>query len=143
MIWPPAQRQEQIEHGRFLASLLLPEDIREHLISDAPVVLSLDATTARIHWELLCPPLSGEEDAPHWSTPGKDREIDEERFLGLGRGLTRQLRTSYAPRPQTIPARQRRLRVLVVADPAADAPLPGAQEEGVAVVELFERINQL
>lgn len=135
--------QEQIEHGRFLASLLLPEDICEHLISDAPVVLSLDATTARIHWELLCPPLSGEEDAPHWSTPGKDREIDEERFLGLGRGLTRQLRTSYAPRPQAIPARQRRLRVLVVADPAADAPLPGAQEEGVAVVELFERINQL
>ena len=135
--------QEQIEQCRFLASLLLPEDFREHLASDAPVVLSVDATTARIHWELLCPPLGGEDEIHRWSTPGKDSELDQERFLGLGRGLTRQLRTSYAPRPEALPAKKRRLRVLVVSDPAYDAPLPGAQEEGVAVAELFERINQL
>jgi len=134
---------DQIEHGRFLASLLLPADIREHLISDAPVILSVDATTARIHWELLCPPLGGEEDGPQRPTPGRDRDLDQERFLALGRGLTRQLRTSYATRPEPLPAKQRRLRVLVVADPAADRHLPGAQEEGVAVAELFERVNQL
>lgn len=35
------------------------------------------------------------------------------------------------------------LRVLVVADPAADAPLEGAQKEGVAVADLFESFNSI
>jgi hypothetical protein len=33
------------------------------------------------------------------------------------------------------------LRVLIVADPAADAPLPGAQQEGAALAELFRNFN--
>jgi hypothetical protein len=33
------------------------------------------------------------------------------------------------------------LRVLIVADPAEDAPLPGAQQEGAALAELFHSFN--
>lgn len=33
------------------------------------------------------------------------------------------------------------MRVLVVADPAADSPLPGAQREGMEVADLFESFN--
>lgn len=135
--------QDQIEHGRLLAGLLLPEDLRGYLASDAPVVLTLDATTARIHWELLCPPLSGEDEGFRWSNTEKEPDFEQIRFLGMGRGLTRQLRTSYAPKPETLPTKRRLLRALVIADPAADAPLPGAQEEGVAVADLFERVNLL
>jgi hypothetical protein len=35
------------------------------------------------------------------------------------------------------------MRVLVVADPAEDAPLPGAEEEGIVVADLFEQFNTL
>jgi len=35
------------------------------------------------------------------------------------------------------------LRVLIVADPAADAPLPGAQQEGAALADLFRRFNTI
>jgi hypothetical protein len=65
-----------------------------------------------------------------------------EAFLGTSRGVTRQLRTSFAPAPQPMPPPQRTLRVLVVGDPADDAPLPGAQAEAQEVVTLFEQFNQ-
>jgi CHAT domain-containing protein len=35
------------------------------------------------------------------------------------------------------------LRILVVADPAADDHLPGAEEEGIAVARLFESFNRI
>ncbi len=57
------------------------------------------------------------------------------------------LLANYAPaslRPPSLrPPPQKILRVLVVADPAADAHLPGAQEEGVMVAELFDSYNIL
>ncbi|MCC6271815.1 MAG: CHAT domain-containing protein, partial [Microbacteriaceae bacterium] len=62
-------------------------------------------------------------------------------FLGTSRGFTRQLRTVHAPPPEPPPPPQRHLRVLVVADPAADAHLSGAEEEGIAVADLFEQFN--
>jgi hypothetical protein len=70
-----------------------------------------------------------------------DEEIYRKGFLGTTRGLTRQLRTTFAPPPEPPPPPRRVLRVLVVADPAADAHLPGAQEEGVEVADLFESYN--
>jgi hypothetical protein len=65
----------------------------------------------------------------------------EHRFLGTCRGLTRQLRTVFAPPPEPPPPPSRLLRVLVVADPAEDNRLLGAEEEGVEVAELFEAFN--
>src|SRR5690606_15036419 len=64
-------------------------------------------------------------------------------FLGTARGLTRQLRTGFAPPPEPPPPPRRVLRVLVVADPADDAHLPGAAEEGAAGADLFESYNVL
>jgi pimeloyl-ACP methyl ester carboxylesterase len=133
----------QLERGRFLEGLLIPNDLRRQLYSRAPLVMMLDATTARIHWEMVAQP---ELTADIGGGGGGNAEADlkdlyKEGFLGTTRGLTRQLRTTFAPPPEPPPPPRRVLRVLVVADPAADAHLPGAQEEGVAVAELFEAYN--
>jgi pimeloyl-ACP methyl ester carboxylesterase len=133
----------QLERGRFLEGLLIPNDLRRQLYSRAPLVLMLDATTARIHWEMVAQP---EITADTGGARGLDAEASlkdlyKEGFLGTTRGLTRQLRTTFAPPPEPPPPPRRVLRILVVADPAADAHLPGAQEEGVAVADLFESYN--
>ncbi len=137
----------QRDHGRVLERLLIPQDLRPHLNSTAPLVLLLDATTARIHWEMVAQPevagstdRSVDEAAP---APGARPGADDAFFLGISRGFTRQLRTQFAAPPEPPPPPRRVLRVLVVADPAADAPLPGAEEEGIEVADLFERFNAL
>ena len=134
---------KQKERGRFLERLLLPADLRDHFTGDAPLVLVLDATTARIHWEMAAQPDPLESIAGATAEADLDAKRYDTFFLGTCRGLTRQLRTAFAPVPEPPPPPRRRLRVLVVADPAEDAPLPGAQAEGQAVVELFERFNTL
>jgi CHAT domain/Lecithin:cholesterol acyltransferase len=133
--------QEQLEGGRMLEALLLPADIRPAIYTGAPLVLMLDATTARVHWEMMAQsdalfltgsPVSPEDNAP---------PFDSNAFLGTSRGLTRQLRTTFAPPPEPPPPPRRKLSVLIVADPADDAPLPGAQAEGEEVAALFESFN--
>ncbi len=121
----------QVDKGHLLGRLLLPADLRETLIKPStPVVLTLDRSTARIHWEMVAL-------GPGDGTPG----FRADNFLGTTCGLTRQLRTTFAPLPEAPLLTGRPLRVLVVADPAEDAPLPGAQEEGEAVVRVFERFK--
>lgn len=130
-----ANPARKIELGQFMERLLLPHDLRSQFSTDAPLVLMLDSTTARIHWELLA-----QVDPVRPTTLlGGDEEY-KHNFWGTSRGLTRQLSTLFAPPPEP-PAEQRILRVLVVADPAADNPLQGAEEEGIAVADLFERFN--
>lgn len=123
----------QLELGQFMQRLLIPADLRNQLTTSAPLVMMLDATTARIHWELLA--------ASDLNLDPADTGEPHLRFLATSRGFTRQLRTIYAPPPEPPPPAQRHLRVLVVADPAEDAPLPGAEEEGIAVADLFEQFN--
>jgi pimeloyl-ACP methyl ester carboxylesterase len=132
----------QLERGRFLEGILMPPDLRKQLYSRAPLVMMLDSTTARIHWEMVAQPATGMSLAGR-TGPTADGERFEyaDDFLGTTRGLTRQLRTNFAPPPEPPPPPQHTLRVLVVADPAADAHLPGAQEEGAMVADLFERYN--
>jgi hypothetical protein len=121
----------QADKGNLLSRLLLPADFRELVIKPpTPVVLTLDRTTARIHWEMLAL-------APATQPEG----FKSENFLGTACGLTRQLRTTFSPLPEPPLLSGRALRVLIVADPAEDAPLPGAQEEGEAVVRIFERFK--
>jgi hypothetical protein len=126
----------QLQLGQFMERLLLPDDLRPEFATDAPLVMMMDSTTARIHWELLAQldPVQSDGDA----VADHDRKYS---FWGTSRGFTRQLRTVFAPPPEPPPPAQRMLRVLVVADPAADDPLPGAEEEGIAVADLFERFN--
>ncbi len=123
---------QQLDRGNLLGRLLLPRDMRELIVNErAPVVLALDAMTARIHWESLA------VQAAETIT-----DFTPELFLGTLFGLTRQLRTSFAQLPEPPLMSGRPLRVLVVADPAEDAPLPGAQEEGEAVASIFEEFGR-
>lgn len=127
--------RRQLDLGQFMQRLLFPADLRGQLSTSAPLVMMLDSNTARIHWELL---------AQSDLTDNSGGDLSEEphlRFLGTSRGFTRQLRTVYAPPPVPPPPAQRHLRVLVIADPAEDAPLRGAEQEGIAVADLFERFN--
>lgn len=136
-----ADKEEQNEQGRFLERLLFPNDLRGKIYTDSPLVLTVDPVTARIHWEMLAQ--TGLPKASPDNQPGQVSGDSTDEFLGTGRGLTRQLRTPYASLPDRMPPQQRVLRVLIVADPAEDAPLPGAEQEGVAVADLFESFNHI
>jgi pimeloyl-ACP methyl ester carboxylesterase len=133
--WRPLMQQER---GRLMEQLLVPHDLRPHLAGIAPLVMVLDSTTARIHWEMVA-----QARAPvDWPSEGSLREEELARaFLGTSRGFTRQLITAFAPAPQPPPPARRVLRVLVVADPARNARLPGAEEEGVEVADVFNAFN--
>ncbi|MGE5755469.1 MAG: CHAT domain-containing protein, partial [Planctomycetaceae bacterium] len=139
--WQPAIMEalgQQCEQGQFMGHLLLPDDLCHHLSSREPLVLLLDSTTARIHWEMVAPP----ERAKPWLNGQPVPSSFKDQFLGLSRGLTRQLRTTFAPPPEPPPPPRRILRVLVVADPTSmDKPLYNAAKEGDEVKELFEAFN--
>jgi hypothetical protein len=92
----------------------------------------VDATSARIPWEMVVVPAPPPDAA---ASDGVDR------FLGTSRGLTRQLRTQFSPPPDPPLPPRRKMRVLVVADPSADDPLPAAEAEGFEVAELFTAFN--
>jgi CHAT domain len=134
----------QLERGVFLSQLLLPKDLKSQLSTNAPLVMLMDASAARVHWEMVAQP-----DAAYRSGADSDGAGTgqgpadlQERFLGTGRGFTRQLRTPFAPPPEPPPPPQRVLRVLVVADPGDGRwHLPGAELEGVEVADLLERFN--
>jgi len=120
---------QQRSLGRTLMNLVVPTELRNHLRSSAPVVMVVDATTARLHWEMMA---DGEPDSDA-----------DDAFLATGRGFTRQLRTSFASLPEPPPPPARTLRVLVVADPARDKRLPGAALEGIEVAKLFNQFNRI
>jgi CHAT domain len=128
----------QLERGRFVGELLVPDDLRKQLAPKEPLVLMLDATTARIHWEMVA--IDRPTDATQTIQPVL--EDHRERFLSTSRSLTRQLRTTFAPPPEPPPPPRRLLRVLVVANPAPDKYLPNATEEGREVKKLFEAFNK-
>ncbi|HEY3474655.1 MAG TPA: CHAT domain-containing protein, partial [Anaerolineales bacterium] len=130
--------EQQRRRGQFLEGLLIPSDLRPQLYTSAPLILLLDSTTARIHWEMLAQTVAGRS-----AQSGETASQEEINFLGTSRSLTRQLRTTFAPPPEPPPPSRRMIRVLVVADPAEDAHLPGAEEEGVEVAELFESFNRI
>ena len=133
----------QKERGRFLEALLIPNELRTQLYNRAPLVMLLDATTARIHWEMVAQPELITSPVTDGLVEDEGGRFNPDSFLGTSRGLTRQLRTTFAPPPEPPPPPRRVLRVLVVADPAPDAHLEGAQEEGVAVADLFESFNSI
>jgi hypothetical protein len=116
------------------------------LQSSEPVVMMLDATTARIHWEMIAQPdstLSAADFQDDQRQPGpRSRRFDSDRFLGTSRGFTRQLRTTFAALPDPPATSRKTLRVLVVADPAEDMPLPGAEAEGLEVADVFDAYNR-
>jgi len=123
--------EQQSQLGQYLLKLLFPADLRSELATAHPLVITCDAGAARIHWEMIAQPGAG-------SGGGAGAPI----FLGIHRGLTRQLRTPFALPPEPAPTADRILRVLIVADGARDASLPGAADEGRLVAELFKRFRK-
>jgi len=121
---------ERFRLGKFLLEFLFPRDLRAQLTGSAPVVLACNNEAAKIYWELA-------------AQPGQDDEIVEadRQYLGLARGLTRQLRTVLAPPPEPPPPVGKTLRVLLVADGCREHPLPGAQKEAENLLQLFERVT--
>ncbi|HYJ87439.1 MAG TPA: hypothetical protein VEW46_15360, partial [Pyrinomonadaceae bacterium] len=94
----------QLERGRFLEGILMPPDLRTQLYSRAPLVMMLDSTTARIHWEMVAQPATGMSLAGGTApTANGERFEYADDFLGTTRGLTRQLRTNFAPPPEPPP----------------------------------------
>jgi pimeloyl-ACP methyl ester carboxylesterase len=135
--WRPAMQEER---GRLLETLLIPDDLKQHLAGPAPIVMVLDTLTARIHWEMVAQ-TTPQGDWP--LDPGSTGDDLQKAFLGTSRGFTRQLATTFAPAYEPPPTPRRLLRVLVVADPAEDDRLPGAEEEGIDVADLFEAYNEV
>lgn len=124
---------ERYKLGRFLLEFLFPRDLRAQLTGSAPVVLQLNNEAAKVYWEVAAQPL-GDDDP---TSAASDMP-----YLGLQRGLTRQLRTILAPPPEPPPPFGRTLRILIVADGNADARLPGAQKEAQTLMALFDRVNK-
>jgi pimeloyl-ACP methyl ester carboxylesterase len=123
--------EEKYRLGKFLLNYLFPQDLRSQLVGGAPVVLACNNEAAKVYWELA-------------AQPDEDENLGQQadrKYLGLARGLTRQLRTVLAPPPEPLPPVGRVLRVLVVANGSKEHPLPGAQQEARLLLDLFDRIN--
>lgn len=111
--------------GRLLHNYIFPPDFERMIDDGKSLTLVVDKDTAGLPWEMAC-------------FGPKDRR----RYFGPDLKLTRQFRTMLSGAPGIAPPINRSLRVLVIADPAPDLPLPGAREEGERVKKLFEEYRE-
>ena len=119
--------EDQHKYGKLLHSYLMPEDF-QGMIDMTPLTLIVDRSTAAFPWEMAAFERHGQII-----------------FYGPGRQLTRQFRTTLSGAPGLVASSiPNRLRVLVIADPAPEAALqlPGAREEGRAVVKILKRMKE-
>jgi len=121
-----ADGEVQFTHGRFFKRLLMPAEFDPILSTPEPLIVVLDSTTARIHWEVMAH-IEGRANA----------KSDREAFLGLQRGLTRQFRTTLAGLTQGPSISDGALRILLIADPALEHRLAGAELEAAELSKLF------
>ena len=119
--------EEQEKYGRLLNTYLVPEEFQRHIDEQPPLTLILDRSTAAFPWEM----------ASYRSARGPI-------FYGPDLKLTRQFRTALSSAPGLAPARNRKLKVLVIADPAPEPELqlPGARREGREVVKVLNRFKR-
>src|SRR5581483_11423344 len=113
--------------GSLLYSYLIPFDFQRHIEDSESLTLILDNRTASFPWEMTC-------------FKGPSRTV----YFGPDLKLTRQFRTLLSSAPGIAPPLNNQLRMLVIADPAPEPEfqLPGAREEGQAVVTLLRDIQQ-
>jgi pimeloyl-ACP methyl ester carboxylesterase len=120
------RKEEQEKYGQLLYSYLFPPDFHQVIDTGRPVTLVLDRATAGLPWEMAC-----------------YRGPQQMNFLGPNLRLTRQFRTLLSSAPGVTPPPKRRLKVLVIADPARepDLQLPGALREGREVVSVLNQFR--
>lgn len=119
--------KDQSKYGKLLHRYLMPEDFQD-MIDMTPLTLIVDRSTASFPWEMAAIERHGKIV-----------------FYGPGRQLTRQFRTTLSGAPGLVASPiPNRLRVLVIADPAPETELqlPGAREEGHAVVQVLQRMKE-
>ena len=119
-----------------LERLLIPEEILRETTRSGPIVLTCDTTTASIPWEMLGRivdrrrPLAAENEG--------DNVDRGNRPFGVFRGLTRRFNTRFASMQQDGVGDIRRIRALIIGDPADD--LPGAAAEAAEVAKFFTEL---
>jgi CHAT domain-containing protein len=108
------------EHARMLFDLLIPDQLKERMRTDAePLVYIVDPDTAQYPWEMLA------------RRSARGVEMLATRF-----GVLRQFRTPSLEAP---PSRSRVLKAIVIGDPKSEYPeLPGAQAEAILVADLLK-----
>ena len=108
------------EHARMLFDLLIPDQLKERMRTDAePLVYIVDPDTAQYPWEMLA-----------------RRSAQGLEMLALRFGVLRQFRTPSLEAP---PSRSRVLKAIVIGDPVSEYPdLPGAQDEAILVANLLK-----
>ena len=119
--------EEQERYGRLLHTYLFPEDFRQLIDGDKPLTLILDRSSAAFPWEMACLHSAGKRV-----------------FFGPDLKLTRRFRTMLAAAPGIAPPLNRSLKILVIADPAAEPEfqLLGARREGRKVAEVLENAHK-
>lgn len=126
---------ELSELSRLLYGLVVPREFRKVLDKNGPLVMEVDRSTSRIHWEMMSNSTTQAQIDP-------DFVHDPDNLIGLKRPVSRQLRTTYSPSPAAYRARRRRrLHALVIGDPGDPAKhesLPGARDEALVVARLFQ-----
>jgi hypothetical protein len=123
MIDPPAGEVGNLSD--LLYRLLVPAEFRE-VLGSGPLILEVDRSMARVHWEMLA---------------SEARDDNGSRPLAVQTRLARQLRTTYSPPPMPPRRRVGAFRALVVGDPGdpeEGEDLPGARNEALKVKELLE-----
>jgi CHAT domain len=120
----PDQRQDECG---FFTDLLIPDDFRNMIEGPASITLEVDSATAVYPWE----------------TAGYKKFASAPLFLGTNLAISRQFRSLLAPSTSP-PALNSTLKVLVIADPASGPlALTGARKEGMAVVEVLQRVQDV
>ena len=119
----PAKRERL---GRFFADIVIPEDFRSLTESAVNLTLEVDETTAAFPWEMMA----------------QKRNFNTS-FLGNRLGVSRQFRSLSSPRPSSPPTLNKKLSVLVIADPApTPLSLPHARAEGFSVIEVLDKARR-
>lgn len=111
--------------GRLLHNYIFPQDFERMIDDGNPLTLVVDRDTAGLPWEMAC-------------FGPKERR----RYFGPDLRLTRQFRTMLSGAPGIAPPINKSLRVLIIADPAPDLPLEGAEKEGEKVKAILEEYQK-
>ncbi len=112
---------------RFFFAAVIPDDFKKIVERAASLTIEVDETTALYPWEMMAQSRYGRTT-----------------FAGTTICVSRQFRTQLAPPPAAPPPLSTKLRVLLIADPAPySLALPGAREEGWAVIDVLNLARKL
>ena len=120
MITTASSREREV-CGTFFANLVMPDDFLKLTEGAGNVTLEVDESTASYPWEMVA-----------------HKRYSRTSFVGTNVCVSRQFRSVFAPPPCSPPTLNKVLKALIIADPAAGLPLPGARQEGFAVVDMLE-----